>query len=49
VCVVKAIKAQRAFAIHDAQVNDRRLSSINGWLTEETDNGYRYLVPGHSV
>ncbi|MFI9781542.1 MBL fold metallo-hydrolase [Streptomyces sp. NPDC051956] len=46
---VKAIKPQRAFAIHDAQINDRGLSSVNGWLAEETDNGYRYLRPGESV
>jgi hypothetical protein len=46
---VKAIKPQRAFAIHDAQINDRGLSSVNGWLAEETDNGYRYLKPGESV
>ncbi|MCW3840512.1 hypothetical protein ONA70_10435 [Micromonospora yasonensis] len=41
---VNAIRRQRAFAIHGAHVNDRGLSSINGWLTEETDNGYRYLT-----
>jgi hypothetical protein len=46
---VKAIKPQRALAIHDAQVNDRGLSSVNGWLAEETDSGYRYLTPGESV
>ncbi|MFJ3309596.1 MBL fold metallo-hydrolase [Streptomyces sp. NPDC086549] len=46
---VKAVKPQRAFAIHDAQINDRGLSSVNGWLTEETNNGYRYLRPGESV
>jgi len=46
---VKAVKPQRAFAIHDAQINDRGLSSVNGWLTEETDSGYRYLQPGESV
>ncbi|MEU9165064.1 MBL fold metallo-hydrolase [Streptomyces sp. NPDC048424] len=46
---VKAIKPQRAFPIHDAQINDRGLSSVNGWLAEETDNGYRYLAPGESL
>lgn len=46
---VKAITPQRAFAIHDAQINDRGLSSVNGWLTEETDSGYRYLAPGQSL
>ncbi|WP_327368621.1 MBL fold metallo-hydrolase [Streptomyces sp. NBC_01217] len=46
---VKAIKPQRAFPIHDAQINGRGLSSVNGWLAEETDSGYRYLMPGESV
>lgn len=46
---VKVIKPQRAFAIHDAQINDRGLSSVNGWLAEETDYGYRYLAPGQSI
>jgi L-ascorbate metabolism protein UlaG (beta-lactamase superfamily) len=46
---VKAVNPQRAFAIHDAQVNHRGLASINGWLTEQTDNGYRYLSPGESL
>lgn len=46
---VKTIKPQRAFPIHDAQINDRGLSSVNGWLAEETDCGYRYLAPGEPV
>jgi L-ascorbate metabolism protein UlaG (beta-lactamase superfamily) len=46
---VKAIKPQRAFPIHDAQLNDRGLSSVNGWLAKEAGSGYRYLVPGESV
>ncbi|MEU0148987.1 MBL fold metallo-hydrolase [Streptomyces sp. NPDC006288] len=46
---VKAVRPQRTFAIHDAQINDRGLSSVNGWLAEETDSGYRYLMPGESV
>ncbi|MDF6040607.1 MBL fold metallo-hydrolase [Streptomyces sp. JH14] len=46
---VKAIEPQRAFAIHDAQINERGLSSLNGWLAQETDSGYRYLRPGESA
>ncbi|MFC7216818.1 MBL fold metallo-hydrolase [Streptomyces polyrhachis] len=46
---VNAVGPQRAFAIHDAQLNDRGLSGVNGWLTEETDSGYRYLRPGESL
>ncbi|WP_328687320.1 MBL fold metallo-hydrolase [Streptomyces caniferus] len=46
---VKAVRPQRAFAIHDGQINERGLSSVNGWLAEETDHGYRYLRPGESA
>jgi len=46
---VKAIGPQRTFPIHDAQLNERGLDSVNGWLDEETDNGYRYLAPGESA
>jgi L-ascorbate metabolism protein UlaG (beta-lactamase superfamily) len=46
---VKSVNPERAFAIHDAQLNDRGLGSVNGWLAEETDCDYRYLTPGESV
>ena len=46
---IKAIGPQRTFPIHDAQLNERGLDSVNGWLDEETDNGYRYLAPGESA
>lgn len=46
---VKAVEPQRAFALHDAQINDRGLSSVNGWLAEETNGCYRYLRPGESA
>lgn len=46
---VKAINPQRAFAIHDAQLNDRGLQSVNGWLAEQIGAGYRYLAPGESI
>jgi L-ascorbate metabolism protein UlaG (beta-lactamase superfamily) len=45
---VKAVKPRRAFPIHDAQLSDRGLGSVNAWLGEETA-GYRYLAPGGSV
>lgn len=45
---VNAIKPERAFAIHEAQINERGLAGINGWLSKETDSGYRYLSPGES-
>jgi L-ascorbate metabolism protein UlaG (beta-lactamase superfamily) len=46
---VRAIRPQRAFAIHDAQLNDRGLSSVNGWLDEQSDGAYRYLRPGEPL
>jgi L-ascorbate metabolism protein UlaG (beta-lactamase superfamily) len=46
---VNAVGPRRAFAVHDGQLNDRGLSSVNGWLAEETDSGYRYLRPGESL
>jgi L-ascorbate metabolism protein UlaG (beta-lactamase superfamily) len=46
---VKAVNPRRAFAIHDGQINHRGLNSVNGWLAETTDNGYRYLAPGESL
>jgi L-ascorbate metabolism protein UlaG (beta-lactamase superfamily) len=46
---VKSVDPQRAFAIHDAQINARGLSSVNGWLAQETRCGYRYLAPGESL
>ncbi|MER5294083.1 MBL fold metallo-hydrolase [Streptomyces pharetrae] len=46
---VKAVAPRRACAIHDAQINERGLASVNGWLAQETDSGYRYLAPGESL
>ncbi|MER7976870.1 MBL fold metallo-hydrolase [Streptomyces sp. NPDC095817] len=46
---VKAVEPRRAFAVHDAQINDRGLSSVNGWLAQETNGCYRYLRPGESA
>jgi L-ascorbate metabolism protein UlaG (beta-lactamase superfamily) len=46
---VKAVSPRRAFAIHDAQMNERGLDSVNGWLSETTNSGYRYLAPGESL
>ncbi|MER5479465.1 MBL fold metallo-hydrolase [Streptomyces sp. NPDC002734] len=46
---VKAVAPRRAFAIHDAQINERGLAGANGWLAEETGDVYRYLRPGESA
>jgi L-ascorbate metabolism protein UlaG (beta-lactamase superfamily) len=45
---VQAVGPRRAYGIHDAQVNERGLASINGWLTEQTGS-YRYLGPGETA
>jgi L-ascorbate metabolism protein UlaG (beta-lactamase superfamily) len=45
---VQAIRPERSFAIHDAQLNERGLASVNGWLAQQAD-GYRYLAPGESL
>lgn len=46
---VNAIQPRRSFVIHDGQINERGLASVNGWLTGATEAGYRYLSPGESL
>ncbi len=46
---VDAVGPRRAFAVHDGQLDERGLSSVNGWLAGETDSGYRYLRPGETL
>jgi hypothetical protein len=46
---VRAVHPRRAFPIHDGQLNERGLDSVNGWLSETTDADYRYLHPGQSA
>ena len=43
---VRAVNPRRAFGIHDAQVNERGLGSINGWLEAAAGHRYRWLAPG---
>ncbi|MFI7081706.1 MBL fold metallo-hydrolase [Micromonospora sp. NPDC049903] len=43
-----AVEAERVVAIHDAQLNERGLASVNGWFSE-TVPGYRYLAPGETA
>ncbi|MEU7935449.1 MBL fold metallo-hydrolase [Micromonospora echinofusca] len=43
-----AVGAERVFPIHDAQLNERGLGSVNGWFAE-TVAGYRHLAPGESA
>ncbi|MEH1169029.1 MBL fold metallo-hydrolase [Micromonospora sp. CPCC 205539] len=43
-----AVGADRAYPIHDAQLNERGLASVAGWFGE-TIPGYRHLVPGDTA
>ena len=43
---VRAVAAERAIGIHDAQVNERALTSLNHWLAEYGGTDYRWLAPG---
>ena len=43
---LRAVGPQRAFGIHDAQINSCGLRGANGWLTERGGHGYQYLTPG---
>ena len=46
---VRAVDPERALPIHDGQLNERGLASVNSWLGEETGGCYRYLAPEESV
>ncbi|MFI7548884.1 MBL fold metallo-hydrolase [Micromonospora sediminimaris] len=41
------VGAAEVLPIHDAQLNERGLASVNGWFGE-TVPGYRYLAPGET-
>jgi L-ascorbate metabolism protein UlaG (beta-lactamase superfamily) len=43
---LRAVRPERAFGIHDAQINSRGLQGANSWLTDQGGHGYRYLAPG---
>lgn len=43
---LRAVRPERAFGIHDAQINSRGLQGINSWLTDHGGHGYRYLASG---
>ncbi|MEU5942057.1 MBL fold metallo-hydrolase [Micromonospora sp. NPDC047548] len=45
----RAVGAARMHPIHDAQLNDRGLASVNGWFAETLGDGYRYLAPGETA
>ncbi|WP_341715741.1 MBL fold metallo-hydrolase [Micromonospora sp. FIMYZ51] len=43
-----AAGAAQVFPIHDAQLNERGLASVNGWFGESVP-GYRHLAPGETA
>jgi L-ascorbate metabolism protein UlaG (beta-lactamase superfamily) len=42
---VREVKPERAFGIHEAQLNDRGLGAVNAWITEHGGTAYRFLAP----
>jgi len=44
---IGAVQPERAFGIHDGQLNQRGLDAVNDWLGGV--GAYRYLAPGESV
>lgn len=49
VAFVRNIGPSRAFGIHDGQINERALTSINGWISEHGRTDYRWLAPGSAA
>lgn len=45
----RAVGAAATHPIHDAQLNDRGLASVDGWFAETVGEGYRYLAPGETA
>lgn len=45
----RAVAPEQAFAIHEAQLNERGLASTNAWFAQEIGDAYRYLAPGESL
>ncbi|MEO3778921.1 MBL fold metallo-hydrolase [Micromonospora sp. B11E3] len=45
----RAAAARRVLPIHDAQLNERGLASVNGWFAETLGDAYGWLAPGESV
>jgi hypothetical protein len=46
---VRAVGPERAAGIHDGQVNERGLESLNSWLTQECGPCYAWTPPGTTV
>jgi L-ascorbate metabolism protein UlaG (beta-lactamase superfamily) len=46
---IRAVAPTRAFAIHDAQINERGLSGVNRWFEMAGRTDYRWLAPGETA
>lgn len=46
---VRAVAPERAHAIHDGQINERGMGSINSWFARESCTAYRWLAPGETA
>jgi L-ascorbate metabolism protein UlaG (beta-lactamase superfamily) len=44
----QAIRPARAFGIHEGQLNERGVRSINDWFSRTAGTDYRWLSPGES-
>lgn len=43
---VRAVAPVRAVGVHDGQVNERALTSLNYWMAHHSGTDYRWLAPG---
>ena len=43
----ESVGPRRAFGIHDGQINERAIGSINGWFGQRSE--YQWLAPGGEV
>lgn len=49
VAFARAVGPKRAVGIHDGQVNERALASLNHWLKEHGGTDYRWVTPGTTL
>jgi L-ascorbate metabolism protein UlaG (beta-lactamase superfamily) len=42
----RSVGPERSFGIHDGQLNDRGVASVNYWLAQTAGDRYRWLAPG---
>jgi L-ascorbate metabolism protein UlaG (beta-lactamase superfamily) len=47
IAFVQSVAPRRTFGIHDGQINERAISSINYWLSQL--GGYQWMTPGTKV